>query len=123
MVVNALLSLLALSESNILEFKKFKTKINLDKRAMDLVNKLKNKFILYFIFSSIILIFAWYYLSMFGAIYRKTQYHLIKDTLISFGFSIIYPFGIYFLPCIFRILALSKEKKYLYNLSSIFQIF
>ena len=123
MVVNALLSLLALSESNILEFKKIKTKINLDKRAMDLVNKLKNKFILYFIFSSIILIFAWYYLSMFGAIYRKTQYHLIKDTLISFGFSIVYPLGIYFLPCIFRILSLSKEKKYFYKLSSIFQIF
>ena len=70
--------------------------------------------------------FFWYYLSMFSAIYRKTQYHLLKDTLISFGLSIIYPFGIYLLPAIFRTLALSngeKNRNYLYNFSKLFQIF
>ena len=59
---------------------------------------------------------------MFCAIYRKTQIHLIKDTLISFGLEILYPFAIYFLPCIFRIPALSYKKKLLYYISLVLQM-
>ena len=60
---------------------------------------------------------------MFGAIYKNTQYHLLKDTLISFGLSLIYPLGIYLLPGIFRIPALSNKNKCLYKFSKILQIF
>ena len=63
---------------------------------------------------------------MFGAIYRNTQYHLLKDTLISFMLSLIYPFGIYLLPGIIRIRALSKndnEGEFMYNISKIIQMF
>ena len=62
---------------------------------------------------------------MFGAIYRNTQLHLLKDTLMSFALSLIYPFGIYLLPGIFRIPALSdpkKESELLYNFSKILQM-
>ena len=65
---------------------------------------------LYFILSFLFLIFFWYYLSMFGVIYRNTQLQLLKDTLISFGLSLIYPFGIYLIPGLFRIPALSNAK-------------
>ena len=124
-VLNILLKLLALSEGNILDYKKNKDKKDLNKRTKELNNKLNIKFILYFIISFIFLLFFWYYLSMFCAIYRNTQYHLIKDTLISFGSSLISPFGIYLLPGIFRIPSLSNPKnkrKYLYNLSLLFQM-
>ena len=124
-VLNILLKLLALSEGNIIDYKKNKNKNNLDQRTKELNNKLNIKFILYFIISFIFLLFFWYYLSMFCAIYRNTQYHLIKDTLISFGLSLIYPFFIYLLPGFFRIPALSNPKnkrKYLYNLSLLFQL-
>ena len=47
---------------------------------------------------------------MFCAIYINTQIHLLSDTLISFGISLIYPFGIYLLPGFFRIPALSSSK-------------
>ena len=63
---------------------------------------------------------------MFGAIYKNSQYHLLKDTLISFGLSLIYPFGIYVLPGLFRIPALSNSKnksKYLYDFSKLLQMF
>ena len=106
--------------------KKNKNKLNLDKRTEDLNNKISIKFFLYFIIGIIFNLFFWYYLSIFCAVYRNTQYHLIKDTLISFGFSLIYPFGIYLLPGFFRIPALSNLKNkriYLYNLSKIIQIF
>ena len=62
---------------------------------------------------------------MFGAVYRYTQIHLIKDTLISFGLSLIYPFGIYLLPGLFRIPSLSNinnKKSYCYKISLIIQM-
>ena len=83
-------------------------------------------FLLYFIISSIYLFLFWYYLSLFCAIYRNTQKHLIKDTLISFGLSFIEPFFLYLLPGLFRIPSLKNKKEQktcLYNISKIFQKF
>ena len=125
LVINNLIQMLALSEGNILDFKKNKNKKNLNKRVDKLNNILRIKFILYFIICIILLIFFWYYLSMFCAVYRNTQNHLIKDTLISLGLSIIYPFGIYLLPGIFRIPSLSNsdnKRNCMYNLSLILQM-
>ena len=124
-VLNALFKFLALSQSNILNLKKIKVKSDLDKKINDLNNKLEIKWISFFIISFILLLFFWYYLSAFGAIYRYTQIHLIKDTLISFGLSLIYPFGIYLLPGLFRIPSLSNinnKKSYCYKISLIIQM-
>ena len=126
MFLNSLLIKLALSDNGIINLKKNKSKVNLNKRKRKLKNKLGIKFILYCILSTILLLFFWYYLGMFGAIYRNTQLHLFEDTLISFGLSLIYPFVIYLLPGIFRIPALSihkKKGKCLYNFSKILQLF
>ena len=63
---------------------------------------------------------------MFGAVYINTQFHLLKDTLVSFGLSLLYPFGLCLLPGLFRIPALSdpkKKREYLYKFSKILQIF
>ena len=32
---------------------------------------------------------------MFGVIYKNTQYHLLKDTLMSFGLSSFFPIILY----------------------------
>ena len=125
-VLNTFLKLLALSDDYILNLKKNKDDKNLEQRNIELNKKLKIIFLLFFIISSIFLLFFWYYISMFCTIYKDTQIHLIKDTLISFGLSLLYPFGIYLLPGIFRIPALSdekKNKKCLYNFSKLLQIF
>ena len=125
-VLNMPLKLLALSNNAIIKFKQDKNINNVDKRGEELKKKLKIKFILYFIISFIFLLFFWYYISMFGAIYRNTQLHLLKDTLISFGLSLLYPFGIYLLPGLFRIPSLSNpknKKECLYNFSKLLQFF
>ena len=101
-------------------------KEDLDKKEINLYNKIKIKFLLYFILSSIFLLCFWYYLSMFCAIYINTQLYLIKDTLISYAFSLCYPFIIYLLPGLFRIPSLSKRNNKricLYKFSKILQIF
>ena len=88
--------------------------------------KFKIRFIIYFIISSIFLLLFWYYLSMFGVIYKNTQVHLLKDTLSSFVISFFSHFAMYLLPGIFRIPALKTDKgdrKYLYNISQFIQWF
>ena len=125
-IFNQILKILALSNDTIIEFKHKKIKTDLKKKYDNLVNKLKIKFILYFIISSIFLFIFWYYISLFDAIYKNTQYYLLKDILISFGLSLLYPLGIYLLPGLFRIPSLSKPKKkrkYLYDFSKILQKF
>ena len=70
-----------------------------------------------------LLVMFWIYLSCFSAVYKNTQLHLIKDTLISFGTSLITPFAIYLLPGIFRIPSLkNKDRKILYGISQVVQL-
>ena len=119
-----LLTKLALSEGLILDFKSYRNTEGLDKMETSIKKKIKIKFVFYSIMSTIILLFFWYYISMFCAIYVNTQKHLIKDTFISYGISFITPFFIYLIPGFFRISALSKRKaqrKYLYNSSKFVQ--
>ena len=125
-ILNYPLNYLALSNDEIINFKQDNTKINILKKLKKLIKLLIIKFTLYFIISFLFLLFFWYYISMFGVIYRNTQIHLLKDTLISFGLSFIIPFIIYLLPGIFRIPSLSntlKKRQYLYNFSKFLQFF
>ena len=125
MILNYPLNSLALSNDAIINFKWDKSKIIL-KKAKALEKILLIKFVLYFIISFLFILFFWYYISMFGVIYKNTQIHLLKDTFISFGLSLAFPFIYYFLPGIFRIPALSAEnnkRKYLYNFSKLLQSF
>ena len=66
--------------------------------------------------------FFWYFISCFCAVYTNTQIILIEDTLITFGLSMVYPFGLNLLPGIFRIPALKdnkKDRKLIYKISII----
>ena len=124
-VLNALLKLLGLLEGDIIKFKRDKNQDNLDANESVLIGKIIRKSLLFFIISLLLLLFCWYYVSMFCAVYKNTQIHLIKDTLISFAFSLIYPIFINLIPGMLRIPALSGEKnnkKYLYNLSKYIQL-
>ena len=121
-ILNIILKTLALSEQNIIKLKKIKNKKLINKKSKELIKFLYYKFISFFLISFIFLLFFWYYISLFCAVYENTQIHLIKDTLISFGLSMIYPFGIYLIPGIFRIPSLrSNNRKTMYKFSKIIQ--
>ena len=110
-VINMILKALSLSEKPIVELKE----ITDMKRALDKSKNiqfcLRIKFISFFLLSFVIMIFFWYFISCFCAVYVNTQVILIKDTLISFFLSMVYPFGINLIPGIFRIPALRAQKK------------
>ena len=125
-ILNLPMALLGLSSDKIIYFKQYQRDKNIKKNGNKLISSIKIKVSIYFIISFIFLLFFWYYISIFCIIYKNTQYHLLKDTLISFGFSMLYPFGLYLLPGFFRIPSLSNPKKKrvcLYNFSKILQIF
>ena len=67
----------------------------------------------------------WYYLTSFNAIYKNTQIYLIKNTCISFGFSLVYPFIINIFPMMIRTCSIHSAKKdheYFYKVSQILQL-
>ena len=119
-IINAIIKQFALSQKKLIEFKKNKKKENFEEKAKNTLKKLRIRFIIFFIVSFIFLLFLGYYIICFCGIYTNTQIILIKDTSISFVLSMIYPFGKYLVPGIFRKAALNSEKKnkaYLFKLS------
>ena len=123
--LNYILKMLSLSEKNILQVKHELNIDNIDKKAVEVAKFLKYKYILFFVISTPFLFFCWYYIGCFCAVYKNTQTHLTKDTLISLGFSFLYPIFLYILPGIFRIPSLhavKKDKECMYKFSKIMQL-
>ena len=92
MFLGALVQILGLSNDAIIDFKQKEETNNVNERGEKLIKKLKIKFVFYFILSYILLIAFWYYISMFNAVYRNTQYLLLEDTLMGFALSMVTPF-------------------------------
>ena len=121
--INMIVKKLSLSENNILSIKGKNNNENVDKKIQKVLKCLVIKFILFFIVCLLFLLLFWYYLACFCAVYKNTQYYLIKDTLLSFCLSLLYPFGINVLPGIFRIPSLKKNnREFMYKISKIVQI-
>ena len=126
-IINFIIVFLSLTEKDIIKIKK-----KFDEKKEDLNSIIKNtekclkiKIIIFFVFNFLFILFFWYYLSSFCAVYQNTQKHLFKDVSISFSLSLLYPFGLALLPGIFRIPALNHEnenRKCLYNFSKIMQL-
>ena len=122
--IKAIIKFLSLSEKNILQIKKEKSK-SINSKVKEILRIIKIKFSLFFLLTFLLLLFFMYYITCFCGVYINSQIHLIKDSLISFGLSMVYPFGIYLIPGIFRITSLKakkKDKKYIYNISQLIQM-
>ena len=124
-ILRLMLQVLVLTDKDILQVKLQKTKnmaINMKKNRL---KYMKIKFCIFFVLNFILLGLFWYYVTSFNAIYENTQLYLIKNTLISFGFSLFYPFVINIIPMMFRMFAIhspNKNKDVLYKVSRIIQV-
>ena len=122
--INLIVYSLALTEKNfrILRYLRNNKKLVL-KVSQNLIKKLKIKFFVFFLSVLIFLVLFWFYLGCFCSVYVNTQIYLIKDTLISFGISLIYPFGIYLISATLRICSLKKnDREILFALNKLLQI-
>jgi hypothetical protein len=123
--INVIIKFLSLTEKNILKLKSDNNAKNYNTTVPKLIKCLKIKFICFFSISFLLLIFFWYYLSCFCAVYKNTQIYVIEDTIISFGLSLLYPFGLNLFPGFFRIPSLrdkNKRKETIYKLSKMIQL-
>ena len=125
-IINMLLKTLSLSEKSLLKIKQEKDVDISIKKAKNVEKCIKIKFLIFFIISLLLMLFFWYFISCFCAVYKNTQIILFKDTIISFALSMLYPFGINIIPGLFRMPALraeQKDKKNLYFFSQIVALF
>ena len=75
---------------------------------------------MFFISGIIFIIIFWYYVGVFCAVYKNTQVTLIKDSVTSFSFSLVYPFILCFIPALLRIISIkNKDNINLYIFSKI----
>ena len=119
-IISATIKYLSLSEKVILKLKIEKGK---KENSSKILKCLNIKFSIFFTLTFIMLLLFWYYLSCFCSVYKNTQYHLVKDILISYGLSMIYPFIIALFPGLLRISSIkNKNRICLYNISKLMQL-
>ena len=109
-IINMLVKNLALSEKSILAVKTEKNKSLANKISKKNSHCIKIKFSIFCCLGILLMIFFWYFISCFCAVYKNTQKIFIGNTLISFVVSMSYPFGIELLPGFFRIPALKTKE-------------
>ena len=122
-IINYIVNKLSLSHTNILEIKNEKNKYNLKGKAITIIKRLIIKYICFFISTIFFLLFFWYYISCFCAVYKNTQIYVFKVILIGHLILLFYQFIFCLIPCILRILAIKKPGENIYKLSQIIQFF
>ena len=122
-IIIIVLKKVLLSQQNILEIKHEKIKHNLNARVLIALKRIKIKLICYFVFGTLFLIFFWYYISCFCAVYMNTQIYLFKNSLITFSLALIYPFIFCLLPGILRVASLKGPGECLYKIGLAIEMF
>ena len=120
-LINFLLKYLCSSDNIIINLKRNRNIKDFNQAVKYLIVKS----IIFYILDFLFLLLFWYYLGCFCAVFKNTQFYLIKNILLSFGLSLIYPFLFNLFPGIFRIPSLKdckRNKKCLYQLSKIVQL-
>ena len=112
----------SLSERFLIEIRNEENK----NKVSDLVSSSKRclviKYIVFYILCFIFLIFFWYYLSSFCAVYQNSQIFLVINTFISFGISNIFPLIYNLIPALIRIYSLKAKKECFYKTNKILQL-
>ena len=92
-----------------------------------ILDKLKRKLIGFFIFTFLLFLFHWYFISAFCAVYQNTQVIYLRDSGIAILTSLVDPFIIYGITSVLRAISLSmccrKKIVCLYKLSNLIPIF
>ena len=121
-VLDKLIRYMSLSDSCIYSINNEKLYNNAKIRANQVRKLLFVKYICFYILGFVSLLIFGYYLAAFGSVYQNTQYILIKNAIISYIISLIFPFIFIALPSILRRYSLKDaSRKWIFNLSKYLQ--
>jgi len=117
-IINLIIKYLSLSEKDITNLKIAKIK---ERNPHKVKRCLIIKFICFYVIGILFLGLFWYYVSCFCAVFKNTQIYLIKEILISFSLSLLYPFILCLFPSIFRIISLNNPEEFLFKINKLIQ--
>ena len=126
-LLEVFLCFLSLTDKYFYQVKSLKNDKNIKEKIFVILRCVKIKLISFFVFTFIYFAFYWYFVSAFCAVYQNTQTIYIKDSISSFLTGLLYPFVLYLIPAVLRILSLhdvnKKRLKFVYKLSDIIPFF
>ena len=126
-ILEVILCFLSLTDTPIYKIKLLSQSRGNAEKILSVVNCMKTKLIIFFVFTFLLFLFYWYFISAFCAVYPNTQNIYIRDSMFSFATSMIDPFLIYLLTNILRAISLAKccKKKagLAYSISQFLPIF
>lgn len=112
------LNILSDSESGISKIAKNEHLEEMLKEIKTFLNMYKYKFIFFYLLQGILLLFFWYYVAAFCAVYQNSQYNWLISCATSTGMSMCIPFGIALIYSIIRAISLKYKSKWFYKILS-----
>ena len=129
-IIEVILCFLSLTDTHIYEIKGLSVDDKKNgQKIMDILSCIQRKLTTFIIFTFILFLFFWYFISAFCAVYQNTQKIYLRDSMISFAISLIDPCFIYCFTSLLRCISLKRicrKKccgKCLYKTSDIIPIF
>jgi hypothetical protein len=124
-LIEVFLCFLSLTDKHIYQIKS-NLKATQKNKIVKIINCIYVKLICFYIFTFVFFAMYWYIISVFCGVYRNTQIHFIKDSIISFSICLVYPLFLYFVSASLRFCSLKFNKKRLnciFTLSSMIPFF
>ena len=126
-IIEVILCFLSMTDVHIYQIKALPMEQKKGEEVLDIIDKMKTKLSIFFIFTFLLFLFYWYFISAFCAVYQNTQIIFLRDSGLSILTSFLDPFIIYGITTLLRIISLSLcfKNKFgcLYKLSGFIPIF
>jgi len=108
-IIEVILCFLSMTDTHVYEIKELPMKEKKKgQKIMDIISCIQRKLTSFIIFTFILFLFFWYFISAFCAVYQNTQSIFLRDSMVSFAISLIDPFIIYCFTSLLRWISLMK---------------
>ena len=121
-IISTVLSLLSSFAKKFNRLKKVTNKEKLSEEVASFMKRLKYKLIIYFTIVFVLMIFFWYFVIAFCAVYPKYQNMWLGDSAKSLLISMLFPFLFALVIVVLRYYSINKKVKILYHISNIINI-
>ncbi len=83
---------------------------------------LNGTYITFYVFSFVFILFFWFYLSSFCAVFQNSQIFILINSFIDFSIAALFPIIYNLLPCLLRKMALKNKNEFIFKTSKVLQI-
>ena len=126
-IIEVILCYLSMTDTQIYQIKALPKEEKSGEEIINIMDQIKRRLVGFFIFTFLLFLFYWYFISAFCAVYQNTQIIFLRDSSISILTSFLDPFIIYGITTFLRLISLSscykKKLGCIYKLSDLIPIF